>query len=231
MDEPSYLALIHAEIDGELNDHQRAELSRLLLADPAIRALRDEMHRLNRTLNAIPQADPPGELRANIIAALPQIPARPQRVAWASSRWRYAAMLAGVLLTGSIVFRLVNFGQEPATSEMAGTLAPAHSASTSTLDVIQLPQGPVSGQVSLVGDGSHAALEMLLAASAPVDVVIETEGHTARVNGLGPRGSHGAGPTRIDLPGSATEGRPVHLTFLMGGQEVSRAVLQGSKSP
>jgi len=119
MDEPSYLALIHAEIDSELNDHQRADLSRLLLADPAIRALRDEMHRLNRTLNAIPQADPPAELRANIIAALPQIPARAQRVNWASSRWRYAAMLAGVLLTGSIVFRLVNFGQEPATSEMA----------------------------------------------------------------------------------------------------------------
>jgi len=34
-----YLPLIHAEIDGELDGSQRAELSRRLLADPEARAL------------------------------------------------------------------------------------------------------------------------------------------------------------------------------------------------
>ena len=37
------LELINAEIDGVLSGPQRAELNRLLLADPAIRALRDEL--------------------------------------------------------------------------------------------------------------------------------------------------------------------------------------------
>ncbi len=45
MVDQAQLALIQAEIDGELNDRQRAELSRSLLADPALRAAREEMRR------------------------------------------------------------------------------------------------------------------------------------------------------------------------------------------
>ena len=66
----------------------------------------------------------PAHLRADILAALPQMhPRRPVMRAWAGQAWRYAAVLAGVLLTGALVFRLMDFGSAPARDEMSGTLA------------------------------------------------------------------------------------------------------------
>jgi hypothetical protein len=223
--EPVHLALIHAEIDGELDEHRRAQLSRLLLADPAVRALRDEMHRLCGALEALPQAEPPARLRADIFAALPQNrPVRAQE-RWTATRWRYAAMLAGVLLTGTVVFRLMDYGQQPATNEMTGTLAAPRAATT--VDVVQLGRGPVSGQVSLTVHGDDWNIELQLAADGPLDVLVATEGHTVRVHDLALQGKQGAGTTSIALPGFVADGRPVNLTFLLDGREVSRAVLRG----
>ncbi len=229
MDEPAYLSLIHAEIDGELDERQRAELSRLLLADPVVRSVRDEMHHLCRAVEGLPIADAPANLHSDIIAALPQnlVSRAPGR--WNYGRWRYAAALAGVLLTGTIVFGLLDYDKGTGANEMAGTLAAPRSAST--VDVVQLGQGVVSGQVSLVVDGGKVTLELQLAASAPVDVLVSTEGHTARINGLGTQGSQGTGSSMIELPAYAADGRPVNLTFLVGDHEVGRAVLRGPKAP
>ena len=49
MIEERHLELIHAELDGELNAEQRAELSRLLLANPEARAFRDQLERVKPT--------------------------------------------------------------------------------------------------------------------------------------------------------------------------------------
>ena len=170
MFDPAQLALIQAEIDGELDDRQRAELSRGLLADPALRRLREQMRRLCLALDAVPEVEPPAQLRTDILAALPQMRVRPTRVVWPALKWRYAAVLAGVLLTGTIVFRTMDFGREPATNEMAGTLAATRAAVT--VDVIQLSPGAVSGRVSLIRNGAELGLALDLAASAPVDVLI-----------------------------------------------------------
>ena len=228
MVEPVHLALIHAEIDGELDEHRRAELSRLLLSDPAVRALRDEMHRLCGALDALPQAEAPARLRADVIAALPQSQPARASASWSATRWRYAAVLAGVILTGTIVFRLMDYGQETATTEMAGTLAAPRAATT--VDVVQLGEGPVSGQVSLVVDEGKWNLELRLTADAPVDLLVATEGHTVRIHDLALQGTQAAGTTSIALPGFVADGRPIDLTFLRGGREVSRAVLRGSNS-
>jgi hypothetical protein len=223
--DPVHLALIHAEIDGELDEHRRADLSRLLLADPALRALRNQMHRLCGALDALPQAQAPARLRADIIAALPQnLPTRAS-VKWSAARWRYAAVLAGVILTGTIVFRLMDYGQGTATTEMAGTLAAPRAAST--VDVVQLGEGPVSGQVSLVVEGGKWNLELRLSADAPVDLLVATGGQTVRVHNLALQGTQAAGTTSIALPVLVADGQPVNLTFLRGDREVSRAVLRG----
>ena len=224
MVDPAQLALIHAEIDGELDDRQRAELSGCLLADPALRALRDEMRRLCRALDEVTPVEPPAQLRADIFAALPQIQARRSKVVWPERRWRYAAVLAGVLLTGAIVFRIMDFGQGPAVNEMAGTLAAPRAAVT--VDMVQLRHEAVSGRVSLIRDGAELGLTLELAASAPVDVLIAGEGRSVRVNGLGPRGSRGTGATTIALPGFGSGGQALNLTFLIGDREVARAVLR-----
>ncbi len=227
MVDPARLALIHAEIDGELDARQRAELSRYLLADPALRALRDQIRQLCTALDAVAEVEPPPQLRTDILAALPQNPPRRSGLARPVLKWRYAAVLAGVLLTGTIVFRVLDFGQQPAVNEMAGTLADPRSAVT--LDMVQMTQGAVSGRISLIRAGTGVELALDLAASAPVDVLIASGERSLRVNGLGRMGVRGPGPTTIALPGFAGDGQAVNLTFLIDEHEVARAVLREPK--
>jgi hypothetical protein len=222
MVDPRHLALIHAEIDGELDARQRAELSRVVLADPETRALREQFRALGRALDGLESVEPPARLREDIFAALPQVPARSANRAWPLPRWRFAAVLAGVLLTGTLVFRLMDSQESPA-SEMAGTLAAPRAALTA--DMVQLGQGPVSGRVSLVRDGDRLKLLMELAAGSPVDVLVAGEGRSFRVAGLHFLAGR-AEPTTVALPGFGNNGQAVSLTFFIGGQEVGRAVLR-----
>src|SRR5215469_17448352 len=96
-----YTELIHAEIDGELDAQQRAELSRYLLADPDVRALRDELRRVCAALDATPEAEPPPDLQDRILAALPVAdPPRAERRLPALN-WRHAAAAAGLVAVGA----------------------------------------------------------------------------------------------------------------------------------
>src|ERR1700756_1135746 len=97
------LELLHAEIDGELDGQQRGELARRLLADPEVRALREDFQRLCAALDAVAGVEPPPELRESILAALPQsIPIR-ERSWWSTPRIRYAAIILLVLTAGAVV--------------------------------------------------------------------------------------------------------------------------------
>ncbi len=224
--DPTQLALIEAEIDGALDERQRAELSRCLLANPALRKVREDMRRLSRALDAIPQAEPPAQLRADILAALPQMqPRRPVLRAWRGQEWRYAAVLAGVLLTGTIVFRVVEFGVPGARDEMSGTLAAPRAVDT--LDMVQISGDRVSGRASLVREGAGLYLLLELAPNGPVDVVAASSGHTIRADKLALPGAHEGGAARIALPGMGNGREPVSLTFLRDGREIGHAVLKG----
>ena len=217
MADAARLALIHAEIDGELNDRQRAELARCLLADPETRALRDQLRRLCGKLDAVGQVDPPVQLLTGVLAALPQTRPRPVRFQWPAGNWRYAAMLAGVIATGAIVFQVTDGQGGPASAEMAGTLAGPRAAQT--VDSVHFNESAVSGQVSLSRDDSGLGLTLELAASAPIDVVVASGKHMLRINGLG------AERRIVALPGFEGAGRQVDLTVMVGEREVARATL------
>lgn len=223
MADTGHVALIHADIDGELDGQQRAELARRLLADPEARALREDLRQLCTALDRLEDVEPPAQLRANVLRALPVPISPPKRFAWPASSWRYAALIAGVLGAASVVYETVE-GPGPGTAEVAGTIAARRPPVT--LDTVRLDNGPVTGRVSLYRDGAGLGLAFELMASAPVDVLIASEGHTLRVNGLGQKGGpEGLGST-IALPGSGTAGKQiVNLTFLMSGREVGRATL------
>jgi hypothetical protein len=216
-----HLELIHAEIDGELDAHERGELARELLADPAIRLVRDQLHELCAHLDGLEQDEPPAELQAKILGALPPaaVPLTPYRRSL--PRWRYAALIAGVLAAGSVVFESVR-GPEPATSEMTGTMA---AADAPALDTAVLNNGPISGRVSLYRDGTGLSVALELVASAPVDVLVASDGHTLRINGLG-NASGASRPRVVALPGPGAKGQAVGLTFLMSGRKVSTATLR-----
>jgi len=82
------LALIHAEIDGELDGRQRAELARALLADPEVQALREDLRRVCAALDTLEDIEPPRELRQSILDALPQSTPSRARSWWSAHRRR-----------------------------------------------------------------------------------------------------------------------------------------------
>lgn len=224
MADPRQLALIHAEIDGELDAEQRGELARCLLADPKVRLLREQLRGLCGALDALEQVEPPARLRESIVAALPQLRmSRPQRYA---PHWRHAAVAAGVLATAVVVFETVN-GPGPAATDVAGTIAPA--GAQTLVDTVTLAQGRISGRVSLYRDRKGLGLQLEIMTSAPVDVRIASEGHTLQVKGLGNRDKPGGRPTTVALPGFGMNGQSVELTFLMGGQPVGSATLRAPR--
>ena len=220
------LALIHAEIDGELDGQQRAELARALLGDPEIQVLREDLRRVCAALDVLEDVDPPQQLRQSILDALPQsTPSRAQ--SWRSAPgFRYAAMIAGLVAVGAIVYQTVN-GLRPATSDVAGTMAAA--GAPTTLDTVRLSSEVVSGRVSLYRDRAGPGLRFDLVASAPVDVLVASEGRTLRVNGLGVRDAPGGLRTTVALPGLGRGGEAVDVTFLMAGREVGHATLRAPK--
>src|SRR5207245_1393490 len=96
-DDTEFLALVNAEIDGELDPRQRSELAQRRLSDPEARALQDDFRKLCTALDAVQDLEPPAQLHANILNALPPTATLPARSRWAAPRWRYAALVAGLV--------------------------------------------------------------------------------------------------------------------------------------
>ena len=65
------LALIHAEIDGELTPQSAASSRVAVLADPQTRAAREELRRYVQRSRRFADVDPPAGLATRILAALP----------------------------------------------------------------------------------------------------------------------------------------------------------------
>jgi hypothetical protein len=239
MANPGQLALINADIDGELDAAQRAELARTLLADTKLRELRDGLRRLCQTLDAVPPVDPPPGLQESILAAMPQMapplrrlgdrpPGATRRYAPAIMVWRYAAVVAGVLVAGGVMFELMRSpALEP--SELAGTIALDPAATL--VDTAQIAGGPVSGRVSLYRDRAALTLRFEVTASTPIDARVSSEGHILQVLGV-TRGGGAAGtgapgmPAAAALPGVAMHGQDITVTFISNGHPIGSATLR-----
>lgn len=221
MTDPRLVELINAEIDGELDTQQRAELARGLLADSSARARREDLRRLCAALAQVEDVEPPSQLRENILAALPQ--SKPKQSWSSAARWRLAALVAGILAGGVLVLE-VSKGPQSSSTDVAGTMvAPG---TPTILDTVRLSDGPVSGRASLYRDRAGLGLELDITASAPVDVLITGEGQSLRVKAMGGRGKPAERPVRVQLTGPGWEGRGVILTFLMAGDQVGSATLR-----
>jgi hypothetical protein len=176
------IELINAEIDGVLGGPARAELNRLLLADPAVRSLRDELRRTCQALDSLEQEEIPADLHESILSALPASPVRREEPAAAG--WfgkpvlRYAAAFAGGLLVSALAFHFVGSAPGLDPQELAGTLAPAHGAAVQ----IDLPQ--VRGEVAVAGTATGPMVVSRLAATSPVTVIASAEGHEVRLDGF-----------------------------------------------
>jgi len=221
------MALIHAELDGDLSSQQRADLARLLLGDPQVRALRDELRGLCSRLDGVEQVEPPPHLKDSILRHLSSVPVVVGYRKASLGRWRLAAMVAGLLMAGTIVYETVQ-GPTPGSRETAGTMA---ADAPTALDSVAVGSGPVTGRATLYRDKSGLAVGLEVSAAEPVDVLIAAGGHTFRINGLGtpnpPRGTRHT----VALPGVAMQGQDIELSFLMGERTVSRATLHAPSGP
>jgi anti-sigma factor RsiW len=216
MTDENDLALIHAEIDGELDTRQRGELARRLLADPEVRAVRDELRRLCASLEQLPEVEPPAQLKVNIARALPPAAIPVRRAPITQPRWRIAAAVAGALALGSLLFVSLD-GQKTGGAELAGTMAAP--LAPLTLDTARL-QGPVTGEVRLYRDAAGLGVAFDVASSVPVDAVITGGNHTLKVAGVGHKGT----PTAVSLVGFGIEApQGLDISFLAAGAEVGHA--------
>jgi len=218
-----HIELIHAEIDGELDAQQRAELSRCLLADPDVRALRDDLRRLCAELDAMPQADPPPDLRETILAALPATSTVRAARRFPALNWRHAAAAACLVVVSAVVFVSVR-SPAPPPADLAGTMAAPGAAVT--LDTVVVQGEALSGRVSLIRDNTQLGVRFEVTASARVDALIASDGHTVRVTDVGRASVPGSTSVTVPLPAISRGAEQVSLTFLVDGRQVGSAMLR-----
>jgi hypothetical protein len=174
-DHETVLELINAEIDGVMTGAQRAELNRQLLADPATRALREDMTRTCRSLDTMHREDLPPGLHDAIVAGLPVAAPRShaiRRQALLASRplLRYAAAFIGGLLVSTLALQLGKFDSTlVGAGDAAGTIAaPMRTEARMTVD---LPQA--QGVVTLAGPAHAPQVVTSLAAQQPISIVTQ----------------------------------------------------------
>jgi hypothetical protein len=219
-----YLELIQADVDGELPERGRAELSRFMLANPDAHAVRDELKRLCSTLDQVRPAEPPPELLASVLAAVrlpaPAVSSRSQRSRLPQSGvLRYAAAFAGGLIVSAIAFQVAsdqNAGLD--VSDVAGTMVSQDPVSRSgPVDSMHLSLDQISGTVSLFRSSSMRVVEFDLAARETVEVAVVHDGQEARFSGFGQSGGAAAQHYALVLDGPGVEGAPINIQFLAAG--------------
>jgi hypothetical protein len=231
MIEEKYIELIQADVDGELPEQHRAELSRYLLANPEALALRDELRRLCSVLDRLPAADPPPGLKGAILAAVP-LPAKRMAPVPTRSNWvrfpilRIAAAFAGGVLVSAIAFQLGPDRQAGLdVSGIAGTMASQDPvAGSAPVDTVRVSLDQAQGKVSLFRSPTMRVVEFDLAVQQPLEVVVVHDGQQAQFSELGQPG--GKQRYALVLEGAGQAGSAIELRFLASGSEIHRDVLE-----
>lgn len=232
MIEEKYLELIHAEVDGELPDDQRAELSRYLLANPEARAFREHLRSVCSALDCIEQVEPPRDLKDSIIRAIAaQRPAHGHSASHPVGRspfaLRYAAAIAGGLLVSAIAFQ-VGFESRDGlvVQELVGTMARSGTTGAAErIDTLRLDHGQLRGEVSLYATGSTLVLTFDVAPRQDTEVVVDYDQHEESFRWNATDDSR---PLRhaISLGEIAQAGQLVTVRFLAEGEIIHEGVLE-----
>ena len=249
MTDPRLLALLHAELDGDLDTDGQAELASHLATDPELVRLRAELAAVDVGLAALPAVEPPAVVLADILAGLPPLPREPVVVplrAPASAPtsaplaapvtvmrsrrvvrvWAYAASLiamvgAGVLLQQSGLLTAELAG------EAAGTLVQP-GAPAELLDSVPLEFPGISGRAQAFRD-EGVRLDIELANAEDVRVVVLGGGTEQAL--AAPRQPNGARQQlQLQLPAAAIAAGRVNLRLEAQGRVVGEASLADQPS-
>lgn len=231
--EANGLELVQKDLDGELSAAEKAELARLLLQDPELRRLRDELSRTDALLRAVPAADPPAGLQAAILSALGLSSRSHDRSSSSPAGWaRYrlaAAILGGVVVVG-LGYRMISTQENLdglKGSIVAGTVAPAPADEA----VLAVAGGDVTARLFREGDRTRLTLES--SGLEPVEVIGQYD--TALMTPQGSAaGAPGSEPGRFSIILRAADNSEslefagsgaVRLEVRAGGQRLDTVVL------
>lgn len=222
--------LVQRDLDGNLSAAERAELARMLLADPEARRLRDELARTDALLRAVPPAEPPPGLRPAILEAL-KLPAGGQVARDVAGGWKgfrlAAAVLAGLVVVG-LGYRLM--GTQEDLGGLKGSIA-EHAAAAVPADEVTLPAGNGTIAARLFREGGGTRLMIQSSGLEPVEVFGQYD-----ASRMTPRiaPASGEAPGQFSLvvrPAGASESLEfagsgaIRLEVRAGGQQLGTAIL------
>jgi hypothetical protein len=229
-DQQRLLELIQADLDGQLDGAGKAELARLLLADPAARRLQEELRQTDALLRDLPRAPPPDDLRSAVQEALglPDHDRGGRRVADGGVGFRLAAAVVAGLVVVGLGYGLLSDRQD--TAALQGSVAEAARPAA----ILQAGQGEVSARLAPSKDGMRLTLEA--SGGATGDVVLDYD--PARIacrstDGSAALSSPATGQWVLSLPASSQsvtlvcsgEG-PVQLESRSSGDRLAEATIQ-----
>jgi len=242
-----YEELINADIDGEIQPDETAELDAFLATSEAGRALQEELRDLCTTLDAEDLLDAPQHLRHVVMNSLPNLKPVAESPGFLQSLFavpamRYAAIFAaGVVMTVVIIDSgqiqqdaLDNVETLVGTISDSGDMAPG-------IDTAVIHKADVAGTVTLRNADPILIIDFDLSTKGPVDIVATYDDKTVWFNGFaqlestGTTVSAGDGQIKVQVEGkrryavylhnSGSRNLSINLEFFANGETVHEAVL------
>lgn len=196
--------LINAALDGELDSASRSELDALLGASDSARAEFEQMQGLLAYLDKCPDAEPPPELRKQILEAI-KLPTPQRKWFGLFDTWTNfgrvmpraaqlgVAAAAGALITAGAYNLSGSFPDGMSERTLVGTMAKTdQKVSSRTGRSVTIDSGVVSGTARLEVVGGTWAVGFDLQADDPIVIAVRSDGP-----GYPPLKLTVAGPTRI----------------------------------
>jgi hypothetical protein len=149
------LELIQADLDGQLDGADKAELARRLLADPAARRLQDDLRRTDTLLRDLPRVPPPDDLRSAVQEALglPDHDRGGRRVANGGVGFRLAAAVVAGLVVVGLGYGMLS--ERSDTTALQGSMAEAARPAAA----LKAGRGEVFARLAPSQDGTRLTLE------------------------------------------------------------------------
>ncbi len=243
-----FLELINADVDGEIQPDEKAELEAFLAASAEGRALHEELQLLCAKLDAEDLLEPPAHLKHVVLSSLPKI--RPQAETrggmgsfFSVPALRYAAVFAtGVIAT----FVVVDSGQlqQGAFNDVTGLVGTMSEYGDTAPGVasLRINKAEVAGTVTLRRADPILIIDFDVATKGPIDIVASYNDKTVWFNGFAQLESKGTKITadgnqiRIQVDGkrryavylhnSGSRNLSINLQFFANGEPVHQAMLE-----
>ncbi len=244
-----YIALINADLDGDIQPDEKTELEVFLAESESGQALQDELRSLCSTLDAEGMLDAPPHLRHVVMNSLPTSSSAPVTESpgfwyslFAVPALRYTATFAaGVIMAVAIV----DSGQvqQSAFDDVTGLVGTMSDAGDiAPVASIVIHKAAIAGTITLRRADPILIIDFDLSTNGPIDIVATYDDKSVWFNGFAQLESTGTsisadgGQIRIQLDGKRryavylhNEGSrklSINLQFFSNGEPVHQAVLE-----